>query len=113
LLRHGRKREIEGDFPINGKIVARHCQVPRNETKLRGAELDCVGGRNIVYTEKTLVTLLEFLVVKYLDCDHGRLSHFDLESFIPHWAKGPPNDSSCAGLLSVHGEHGEGVWKTE
>lgn len=22
-------------------------------TKLRGAELDCVGGRNIVYTEKT------------------------------------------------------------
>jgi hypothetical protein len=23
-----------------------------------------------------LVTLLEFLVVKYLDCDHGRLSHF-------------------------------------
>lgn len=36
-----------------------------------------------------------------------------LESFIPHWAKGPPNDSGCASLLSVHGEHGERVWKAE
>lgn len=72
-------------------------------------EIKHIGDTNVDNPEKALVALLEFLLIKDLDSNNGRIGDIDIKAVVPVRVQGLLDDRGGVRLLSVHSDNCERV----
>jgi hypothetical protein len=94
---------------MDHKVVVRLFQITSEHFITTHREVDNIADSDVNDTEETLVLLLEFLLVKYLDRKNAVLIDSQVEWFIPVGIQSFLDHRSGMCLLSSDGGHGERI----
>lgn len=72
-------------------------------------ELNDIADANVDDTEKTLILLLELLLVEHLNRQYAVLVCAEVKTLVPVGVQGPFRDGRRLGLLPIEGGDSEGV----
>lgn len=98
---------------MNDQVIGRLLQVSCKHLVLPRREVHYVSNSNIDDAQKSLVLLLELLLIKDLHGEDALFVGAEIKALVPVWIQCSLDDGRGLGLLSAERRHCKGIWKSE
>ncbi|KAI3481094.1 hypothetical protein L1887_56668 [Cichorium endivia] len=105
--------EVDDELAVHDEIVVGFFELLVEQTLSAKFEVENVGDADVDHAQEALIALLELLLVEDLDSDDGGVGDGDIEAVVPVRVERLFDDGRGMGLLSVDGDDGERIGKTE